>query len=61
MITYNEEKFLSPNGMYREGVCLSTDTKPTPDDMANGSKLMEMDTSKFYIYDKANTTWREWS
>ena len=41
----------------REGVCLSTDTKPT--DWENGSTLLEMDTAKVFVYDKANSTWRE--
>lgn len=41
----------------REGVCLSTDAKPT--DWENGSTLLEMDTSKVFVYDKANSTWRE--
>ena len=41
----------------REGVCLSTDTKPT--DWENGSILLEMDTKKVYIFDAANSTWRE--
>lgn len=44
---------------YIEGSCLSTDTKPT--NVANGSKLIEMNTSKLYIFDEANKTWREWS
>lgn len=41
----------------REGVCLSTDAKPT--DWENGSTLLEMDTGKVFVYDKANSTWRE--
>ena len=41
----------------REGVCFSTDTKPT--DWENGSTLLEMDTSKVFVFDKANSTWRE--
>lgn len=41
----------------REGVCLSTDAKPT--DWENGSTLLEMDTSKVFVFDKANSTWRE--
>lgn len=36
---------------------LSTDTKPTGDEVPNGSTFLEMDTSEVYIYDKANTTW----
>ena len=41
-----------------EGVCLSTDQKPTT--YGNGSILMEMNTSKIYMYDEKNSTWREW-
>lgn len=41
----------------REGVCNSADSKPT--DWGNGSTLLEMDTGKVYVFDKANTTWRE--
>ena len=40
-----------------EGVCLSTDTKPT--DWANGSILMEIDTKKVFVFDAENSTWRE--
>lgn len=43
---------------YIEGSCLSTDTKPT--DVANGSVMLEMDTSKVYMYDEDNSQWREW-
>lgn len=38
-------------------VCLSTDDKPTG--ASNGSILYEMDTKKFYMFDKANSQWRE--
>ena len=63
MITWNTVNFYGFGGQtYREGVCLSTDTKPTNDaTMMNGSKLLEMDTSKVYLFDAANRTWREWS
>ena len=44
---------------YAEGTCLSTDEKPT-EGMANGSRLIEMDTSKLYLFDADNETWREW-
>ena len=43
---------------YIEGACLSTDTKPL--DVANGSKLMEMDTATMYLFDEAAKTWRAW-
>lgn len=59
MITYNFAEF-SGSQVYRKGVCLSTDTKPTTDkSMMNGSELKEMDTSKRYLYDAENATWRE--
>lgn len=43
---------------YKEGVCLSTDTKPTDEALANGSVLIEMDTSTVYFYDAENEEWR---
>ena len=43
---------------HREGTCLSTDTKPTNWD--NGSILLEINTSKVFIYDAENEQWREW-
>jgi len=43
---------------HREGTCLSTDTKPT--DWDSGSILLEIDTSKVYMYDAENEQWREW-
>lgn len=41
-----------------EGECLSTDTKPT--DVANGSTLIEMDTSTMYFFDENARVWRAW-
>ncbi len=43
---------------HREGTCLSTDTKP--DNWNGGSILLEIDTSKTYVYDEENEQWREW-
>lgn len=40
---------------YRQGQCLSTDTKPT--DLANGSILIEMDTRTIYYFDAENSIW----
>lgn len=59
MVTYN---VIDPNvngaqTPYIEGACLSTDAKPTG--VANGSKMLEMDTGKLYAFDEANSTWRE--
>ncbi|MBQ7687181.1 MAG: hypothetical protein IJT28_08140 [Bacteroidaceae bacterium] len=46
--------------IYREGECLSTDTKPTTDTtLKNGSKLLEMDTNKHWKYDGENHIWYE--
>ena len=38
--------------------CLSGYTKPT-DGIGNGSILIEMDTSKVYIFDEENIQWQE--
>ena len=46
---------------YVEGECLSTDNKPTGEPICNGSKLMEMDTGKLYLYDEENGEWRAWT
>lgn len=48
--------------IYKEGDCLSTDTKPTTDTtLKNGSRLIEIDTSSEYRYDKENTQWLLWT
>ena len=39
-------------------VCNSSDTKPTAG-VPNGSKLLELDTQKVYVYDEENVTWVE--
>lgn len=53
------EKFINFTNGKRlvEIICLSTDSKPT--DKANGSCLIEMDTSKIYFFDDASNTWKE--
>lgn len=62
MLTFNTEIKVNSTKVYREGSCLSSDTKPVNDpSMMNGSKLMEMDTSKLFLYDATNNQWREWS
>lgn len=62
MLTTQKNTFISVTDgailYYIEGTCLSTDEKPT--NVANGSILLEMDTSKLYMFDAANSTWREW-
>lgn len=37
---------------------LSTDEKPT-ENITNGSKFIEIDTSKIYFYDAQNQEWKE--
>ena len=44
---------------YIEGACLSTDTKPT-EGIANGSKVMEMDTSTMYMFNADANAWVAW-
>lgn len=39
---------------------LSTDTKPTGAEVANGSCFLELDTSKIYFYDADGGQWLEW-
>ena len=51
MVSYNKIQYTGA-GMYVEGACLSTDTKPTAG-ILNGSSLIEMDTGKVYFYDEA--------
>lgn len=59
MISYNVERQVAVGKFHREGVCLSTDTKPTTDSsMANGSILIELDTSTLYLFDEENSEWR---
>lgn len=37
---------------------LSGDTKPTHDQVPNGSTFLEMNTGNVYIWDKQNSQWR---
>lgn len=41
-----------------DGQCLSTDTKPTLN-IANGSQMIEMDTSKIFFFDESSSAWLE--
>lgn len=38
---------------------LSTDTKPV-ENVINGAAFIEIDTSKIYFFDAANSDWIEW-
>ena len=58
MVTY-KQLLRTTNGKDQiEATCLSSDTKPT-NGIANGSILIEMDTSKIYFFDEAHSTWEE--
>ena len=63
MVSYTKCEYAqNDNGKYInsvEGRGLSTDTKPT-DGIANGSILLEMDTSTVYMFDADSETWKEW-
>ena len=64
MVSYQVEQYTAKdaggnNLHYVEGTCLSTDEKPTTG-IFNGSKLMEMDTGKLFMFDAESSTWLEW-
>lgn len=59
MVTYKQLMRMTNGKDQIEATCLSTDTKPTRN-VSNGSVLIEMDTSKIYFYDEANSMWKEW-
>lgn len=59
MVTINHYWWQSADIKYFEGACLSTDAKPTGDHIQNGSKLIEMDTGKVFMYDAQGKIWRE--
>lgn len=54
MISISEEKTV------REYSGLSTDEKPSGEDIQNGAVFLEMDTATLYLYDKENELWRPW-
>ena len=59
MVTINYSRWQSSEIGYIEVACLSTDTKPTDDYIQNGSRLIEMDTGKVFLYDAQGKIWRE--
>ena len=40
---------------------LSSDTKPTGNGVVNGSRFLEIDTGKTYMYDAAGSQWLEYT
>ena len=59
MVTITKVNIIKGGKSVVEGVCLSSDAKPTT--YGNGSVLIEMDTRKLYYFDGENTTWRAWA
>lgn len=59
MITYTVYKTYRDGKVYVEGRGTSSDTKPT-ENIANGSIIMEMDTSTMFMFDETGNTWRSW-
>lgn len=59
MVTIKEVITIRNGKEVVEGACLSSDPKPLT--FGNGSILMEMNTSKLFMFDETNNTWREWS
>lgn len=58
MITFTKHHPTTERKAYKEGFCLSTDTKPT-EDLVNGSILVEIDTGKVFFFNEAGAVWVE--
>lgn len=56
MFTHLSALYIQDDKVLVEATCLSSDTKPT-DGIANGSIVLEMDTSTFYAFDEAGGEW----
>lgn len=59
MVTYAKKEYVSAGRYLCDIRCMSTDEKPT-EGIANGSDLIEMDTSKVFFFDEDGKTWEEW-
>lgn len=58
MLTYTDSVDVGNGKILVQAVCLSTDTKPTTG-IANGSTLIEINTSKTYMFDEESGEWDE--
>lgn len=61
MVSYFTKRTYEQDGVLIsqiDGQCLSTDTKPTLN-IANGSQMVEMDTSKVFFFDEDGNEWLE--
>ena len=60
MVSYIEKTPIGDTMLLVDGVCLSTDTKPTGG-ISNGSHMIEMDTGLEYYFDETgNSGAGEW-
>lgn len=59
MVSWKELKKVTGGKQLGKGVCVSSDVKPT-ENMANGSKLLELDTGKKCVFDEASASWIEY-
>lgn len=58
MFTNKKAKYYGDNKVLLDSACLSSDTKPTTG-VANGSKCIEMDTGKTYMFNEEDSEWEE--
>lgn len=58
MFTNKKAKYYGDNKVLLDSACLSSDTKPTTG-VANGSKCIEMDTGKTYMFNEEDSKWEE--
>lgn len=58
MITFTVHNPPTEQKAYKEGFCLSTDTKPSTD-LVNGSILVEIDTGTVFFFDEEGGEWVE--
>lgn len=58
MFTNKKAKYNGDNNVLIDAACLSTDTKPTTG-IANGSKCIEMDTGKTFMFNEEDSEWEE--
>lgn len=55
----NAHNVITGQKKYYELAGLSTDTKPTWEDISTGSLFMEVDTGDVYSYDEEGTEWHK--
>ena len=57
MIRKIVDRMFTEDDRYVEYFGLSTDTKPTSDEIITGSKFTEVDTGDVYLYDEIGKNW----